>query len=195
MTATFTIRLVPAADIDGKKLDGITLREPTIGEFLRATKLGSADADAALVAFVAGVADYQALARALTARAMRRAILWLEPSVQAVGQIGTGDLLPAGVTSDDDLPDTLAIPLADTIQIGTTWIDHIELHEPTGLDLIKFRREPAELPAVLLLVCLASGQPRMIIERLPVSVFARAAAYALGFIAGVPKAGKASLPA
>jgi hypothetical protein len=187
---TWTISLPAPVEIDGKTLTELTLREPRIGELLRASGKDATEADATLLAEVVGVPGKSAeLAAALRARLFRKAFGKIAPFVKMLGEIETGSLLPPGVKTEDDLPPTLTLALADTIQEGTTWVSKIELHEPTVGDQIKVERSSG-LAAVILLVTLCSDQPRAIIERLPLSAFARAAAYCSGFIAGVPQAGR-----
>lgn len=190
MTDPWTIPLAAPVEIGGKRFEALALREPAAGELLRATKRPAADQDAALLAEVLGIgAQFEALAAALPARAFRRALDLFAPALTDWGQVRAPDMLPAA--SEAELPDMLTLPLPATIQIGTTWVDRLELHEPTGLDLIKFQRAGGgSLESLILLVSLAASQPRAIVERVPLTVFTRAAAYALGFIFGVPPAGK-----
>ena len=190
----WTIRLAAPVEIACRRLEVLALREPNAGELLRAGKRPQADADAALLADVLGVPEqFEALAAAIPARVFRQALALMEPSLHLFERIREASLLPDGVATDADLPDTLTLPLPATIQIGTTWVDRLDLHEPNGLDIVRFQRAGGgTMESVVLLVSLAAGQPRAIIERVPVSVFSRAAAYALGFTIGVPQAGKTS---
>jgi hypothetical protein len=194
MTDPWKVELPKPISAGGKTFEVLELREPTAGEMLRANKHAAQEADMALLADVLGVpAAFEALAAVLTGRQLRQALEKMKPALEIFEQIGKGTLLPAGVATDDDLPETLTIPLPETIALGTTWVDKLELHEPNGLDILKFRRDGGgNLSSLIVLVALASSQPRAVIERVPISLFSRAAAYALAFTLGVPQGGNSS---
>jgi hypothetical protein len=85
-------------------------------------------------------------------------------------------------------PDEMTITLTETLQIGTTWVTELNLREPTLGEMIKGDKYDG-LQRTLAMVALVSGLPRAVIDFVPISDFAKAAAYVNSFTEAAPKRG------
>lgn len=162
----------------------IRLREPRAGEVLRASLETGRGLALSLLAQVTGhdVKIIQALPGRVTDRALAYLMTFVEPILADPAE---------GESEQAEIPDEMTIDLADTVQIGTTWVNRLDLHEPTLGELIKVEKYDG-MQRVFNLVALASGQSRHVIEMVPVSEYARAAAFVIPFMHGVPESGAES---
>lgn len=165
----------------GKEITELRLREPTAGEVLRASRETGRGLALSLLTQVTG-AD-TAVIEALPSRTADKAFAHLMQYVEPVLSEPEGD---------DEPPEEVTIPLRDTLNAGgTAWISELTLHEPTLSDLIKAEKYDG-MQRVLALVALSSGLPRAVVEMIPITDYAKAARYVMGFIQGVPDSGSGS---
>jgi Phage tail assembly chaperone proteins, E, or 41 or 14 len=167
----------------GREISELSLREPRAGEVLKASRETGRGLALSLLTQVAG-ADIEAI-QALPGRVCDRALDYLMTFVAPILAEPTEDAAPA------EQPDELTIPLAETLQIGTTWVSELNLREPTLGELIKGDKYEG-MQRTVVLVALASGLPRAVIELVPISEFAKAASFVLGFTEAAPKSGGGS---
>lgn len=162
----------------GAEVAEIKLREPRAGEVLRASRETGRGLALSLLAQVTGL-DV-GIIQALPGRASDRALAYLMGFVDPI--------LAEPTEPTAEPPDEMAVDLSETVQIGTTWVTRLDLHEPTLGELIKVEKYDG-MQRVLNLVALSSGQPRAAIEMIPISEYAKAAAYVMPFMNGVPEIG------
>jgi hypothetical protein len=166
----------------GREISELRLREPRAGEVLKANRETGRGVALSLLTQVTGADG--ACIQALPGRTSDRALDYLMTFVAPI-------LSDAPADQGEELPDEFAVDLAETIQIGTTWVSKLELHEPTLMELIKVEKYDG-MQRVLALVALASNQPRAVIELVPISDYAKAAGYVMPFMNGVRATGDAS---
>jgi hypothetical protein len=167
----------------GREITELRLREPRAGEVLKASRETGRGLALSLLTQVTG-ADGAAI-QALPGRISDRALAFLMTFVSPILAEDDDDKSPP------EPPEEFTVELAETIQIGTTWVSRLDLHEPTLADLIKVEKYDGML-RVLALVALASDLPRAVIEQVPISEYAQAASYVMPFMRGVPSAGGSS---
>lgn len=164
----------------GHEITELRLREPRAGEVLKASREAGRGLALSLLTQVAGVD--QAVIECLPGRVSDRALAYLMTFVDPI--------LAEPTEAPADPPDELTVDLRETIQIGTTWVPKLEMHEPTLKELIQVEKYDG-MQRVLALVALASGQPRAVIEQVPISEYAQAANFCMVFMHGVPANGAA----
>ena len=112
----------------GREISELRLREPTAGEVLKASRETGRGLALSLLTQVAGVdaAVIEALPGRVCDRALEHLMTFIDPILNEKPE-----------DAPDEELDELTIDLAETIQIGTTWLSKLELREPTLGELIK----------------------------------------------------------
>ncbi len=174
----------------GQEISELRLREPRTGEVLKASREMGRSLALALLTQVTGAneAAILALPGRVTDQALAHLMTFIEPVLTAPGNDASGE------APTEELLEEMTIDLVETIQVGTTWVPKLDLREPTLGELIKADRYEG-MQRTVVLVALASGLPRSVIEMVPISDFAKAAAFVLGFTKGVQPDGGGSLAA
>jgi hypothetical protein len=166
----------------GREITELRLREPRAGEVLKASRETGRGLALSLLTQVTGadIAAIQALPGRVSDRALEYLMTFVDPIIAAPNE-----------DADEEPPEEMTITLAETLQIGTTWVSELKMHEPTLLELIKGEKYEG-MQRVLVLVALASELPRAVIEMLPISEYAKAAGYVVPFMQGVRPSGAES---
>lgn len=162
----------------GHEIMELRLREPTAGEVLRSSREIGRGLALTLLQQVTGadIAAIEALPGRVSDKALGYLMTFVEPILTDMGA-GTED--PA---------DEMIIDLDETLQAGTTWVTKLDLREPTLGELIKGDKYEG-MQRTVVLVALVSGLPRAIVEMLPISAFAKAASFVMGFTGAAPAIG------
>ena len=170
---TFVLDLARPIEANGEKVASITLREPTVGDMIQAMEETDTGVAIKLLTLISG--QDEAVIRGLTARDNAKAFVFLGKSMDAV------TALRKVKANLDDAPATMTINLRAAIETSGKFCDRLELHEPTLGEIQKADHEEGIKRAVTL-VSVVSGQIRAVIERVPMSEFAQASKYVMGFL-------------
>lgn len=163
----------------GREITELRLREPRAGEVLRASHETGRGLAKSLLSQVTG--NDISIIEMLPGRVCDRALNYLMTFVEPI-------LAPPGDAVPEEPPEEMTITLAETIQVGTTWIPELSLREPTLGELIKGDKYDG-VQRTVVMVALVSGLPRAVIELVPITDFARAAQYIHSFTEAAPKRG------
>jgi hypothetical protein len=174
------IKLRKPIGLKGKEITEITLREPTAGEVLEASTKTGRGLALSLLSQVTGIDS--GIIEMLPGRVSDKALGYLMTFV---------DPILSDAVDAEEPPEELIVALDNTIEMGTTWVNELTLREPTLGELIKGDKYTG-MQRTIALVALVSGQPRAVIERVPISKFATASRYVIGFIDAAPESGEKS---
>lgn len=82
----------------------------------------------------------------------------------------------------DEQPESLVIELDKPISYNGGSYDRLELREPTVGEVSRaLKKGPADLDIAMVLIVAVSGAPPAVVEKLPITVVARASDYLKGF--------------
>jgi hypothetical protein len=156
----------------GKEITELRLREPRAGEVMRASRETGRGLALSLLTQVTGV-DGDVI-EALPSRVCDAALDYLMTFVTPLTAKAKKKAPPS------EPLDEMTVTLAETLQIGTTWVTELNLREPTLGELINGDKYDG-IQRTVVLVALVSDRPRAVIELVPITEFTKAADYVLGF--------------